>query len=151
MPMFTCSVPGHFSEYLYQQLKPMPKLHKIIYWVATLWLALGMISTGIVQLMGQHEGSGGLDSITRLGYPTYLLGMLGMGKLLGTIVVLVPRFPILKEWAYAGLFFMMTGALYSHLASGDPAKEFIGPGLLLVLISVSWYFRPADRKMNSVP
>jgi hypothetical protein len=73
--------------------------------------------------------------------------MLGMAKVLGTVMVLIPRFPVLKEWAYAGFFFMMAGALYSHFASGDALKEFFGPGLLLVLTFVSWYLRPIDRKM----
>jgi hypothetical protein len=56
----------------------------------------------------------------------------------------------LKEWAYAGFFFIMTGAIFSHLASGDEAKEFFGPTLLLVLTVVSWYFRPAERKLVPV-
>jgi hypothetical protein len=125
----------------------MTKRNKIIYWVSTLWLALGMVSTALVQLFNGKEGAGGADSIVHLGYPLYLLGMLGVLKILGTIAVLVPKFPLAKEWAYAGFFFMMTGALFSHFMAGDPGKEFFGPGLLLVLTLVSWYFRPAERKM----
>lgn len=128
----------------------MTKRNKIIYWIATIWLALGMISTGIVQLLKQKAGAGGLDSITHLGYPTYFLTILGIWKVLGVITVLIPKFPLLKEWAYAGFFFAMSGAIFSHLAGGDSTKEFFGPILLLVLIVVSWYFRPADRKTISV-
>ncbi|BDA80283.1 membrane protein [Leptospira kobayashii] len=120
--------------------------NKIIYWVSTLWLALGMLSTGIVQVLKMKEE---VDMFARLGYPSYFLTILGVWKILGVIAVLVPRFSLLKEWAYAGFFFAMSGAVFSHLACGDEAKEFFGPTLLLVLTVVSWYFRPADRKTIS--
>lgn len=122
----------------------MTKRNKIIYWVATLWLALGMLSTGIVQLIKMQAE---VDKITQLGYPLHLLTLLGVWKILGVIAILVPKFPLLKEWAYAGFFFAMSGAIVAHLAVGDEAKEFFGPSLLLVLTVVSWYFRPADRKV----
>jgi hypothetical protein len=122
----------------------MTKRNKIIYWIATIWLALGMLSTGIVQLLKLKEEA---DMMTNLGYPLYLLTILGIWKILGVITVLVPKFPLLKEWAYAGFFFAMSGAVFSHLANGDGAKEFFGPILLLILTVVSWYFRPADRKL----
>jgi hypothetical protein len=128
----------------------MTKRNKIIYWIATIWLALGMLSTGIVQLLKQKAGAGGVDSMTHLGYPIYFLTILGIWKFLGVVAVLIPKFPLLKEWAYAGFFFVMSGAVFSHLAGGDSAKEFFGPILLLILIIVSWYFRPADRKISSI-
>ncbi len=121
----------------------MTKRNKIIYWIATIWLALGMTSTGIVQLIQMKQE---VEAFTRLGYPTYLLTLLGVWKILGVIAILVPKFPLVKEWAYAGFFFAMSGAVVSHCAVGDAAKEFIGPVLLLVLTIVSWYFRPASRK-----
>nr|WP_174705651.1 DoxX family protein [Leptospira kobayashii] len=124
----------------------MTMKNKIIYWVSTLWLALGMLSTGIVQVLKMKEE---VDMFARLGYPSYFLTILGVWKILGVIAVLVPRFSLLKEWAYAGFFFAMSGAVFSHLACGDEAKEFFGPTLLLVLTVVSWYFRPADRKTIS--
>lgn len=122
----------------------MTKRNKIIYWVATLWLTLGMTATGIVQLMQSKEET---DRMSELGYPIYLLTLLGIWKLLGVITVLIPRFPLLKEWAYAGFFFAMSGALFSHFAVNDPAKDFFGPALLIVLTLISWYFRPAERKL----
>ncbi|TKC09199.1 DoxX family protein [Pedobacter frigoris] len=124
----------------------MTKTQKIIYWVATVWLALGMLSTGIVQLIKMKEEA---DMITKLGYPLYFLTILGVWKILGVVAILVPKFPLLKEWTYAGFFFTMSGAIFSHLAVGDGVKEFFGPALLLVLTFVSWYFRPAERKINS--
>lgn len=125
----------------------MTKRNKIIYWVATIWLALGMTSTGIVQLIKMKEE---VDMFNRLGYPAYLLTILGIWKILGVIAVLLPKFPVLKEWAYAGFFFTMSGAVFSHFAVGDSAKEYFGPVLLIVLTVVSWYFRPAERKVVSV-
>jgi len=124
----------------------MSKRNKIIYWIATIWLALGMISTGAVQLIKSKEGQGGLDMITHLGCPAYLLTILGTWKILGVVALLVPRFALVKEWAYAGFFFVMSGAVISHLAINDAPKELFGPILLIVLTIVSWYFRPANRK-----
>ena len=126
----------------------MSKRNKIIYWIATLWLALGMVSTGMVQLSKAKEGPGGVDSMTGLGYPAYLLALLGTLKMLGVVVILIPKFPILKEWAYAGFFFIMSGAIYSHIAVGDPMSEIFPALLLLLLAFVSWYFRPASRKFT---
>lgn len=124
----------------------MTKRNKIIYWIATLWLSLGMTSTGIVQLIRMKEEE---SMFAHLGYPAYLLTILGVWKILGVVAVLVPKFPLIKEWAYAGFFFAMSGALFSHIACGDGAKELFGPTLLIILTVVSWYFRPADRKIIS--
>jgi uncharacterized membrane protein YphA (DoxX/SURF4 family) len=123
----------------------MSKRNKIIYWVATIWLSLGMLSTGIVQFIKLPEE---VERFSALGYPTYLLTLLAVWKVLGVICILIPRYPLLKEWAYAGFFFAMSGAIVSHLAMNDPATDLFGPGLLLVLTVVSWYFRPSDRKVT---
>ena len=126
----------------------MTKRNKIIYWVATIWLALGMVSTGLVQLSKNKEE---VEMIaTRLGYPVYFLTLLGIWKMLGVVAVLIPKFPLLKEWAYAGFFFAMSGAVFSHVASGSGAKDFFGPLLLIVLTVVSWYFRPLERRIVTI-
>jgi len=124
----------------------MKKSHKIIYWISTIWLALGMLSTGAVQLLKVKTGAGGMDSVTHLGYPVYFLTILGIWKILGVIAVLVPKFPVLKEWAYAGFFFTMSEAIFSHILSGNAVNEIYPSLLLLTLTVLSWYFRPADRK-----
>lgn len=121
------------------------KRNKIIYWIATLWLSLGMVSTGIIQIIKTEEEV--VDKMAQLGYPAYFLTIIGTWKILGVIAILAPKFALVKEWAYAGFFFLMTGAILSHVAHGDPAIEFFGPTLLLVLTIVSWYFRPASRKI----
>lgn len=126
----------------------MTKRNKIIYWIATVWLALGMISSGIVQLF---KVKGEIEFITEgLGFPVYFLTILAVWKLLGVVALFLPKFPLLKEWAYAGFFFAMSGALSSHIAVGNPVKDMAGPLLLLVLIALSWYFRPAEKKFASV-
>jgi len=125
----------------------MTKRNKIIYWIATIWLALGMVSTGAVQLFKAKEGQGGVDMISHLGYPVYLLTLLGIWKTIGVVALLIPKFPLLKEWAYAGFFFIMTGAIFSHIASGDSVNKIFPSLLLLMLTLISWYFRPADRKI----
>jgi len=125
----------------------MTKRNRIIYWVATLWLSLGMVSTGIVQLIKVKDEA---DMIAHLGYPLYVLTLLGIWKILGVVAVLIPKFGLLKEWAYAGFFFAMSGAVFSHLAVGDGVKELFGPLLLIVLTILSWYFRPVERRIVSV-
>lgn len=123
------------------------KRNKIIYWIATLWLSLGMTATGIVQLIRNKDE---VALFNNLGYPMYLLIIIGVWKILGVIAVLVPKFALLKEWAYAGFFFVMSGAVISHLAINDAPKELFGPILLIVLTILSWYFRPANRKLSTL-
>lgn len=122
----------------------MTKRSKIIYWVATVWLALGMVSTGIVQLIQMDEE---VQKMNILGYPVYFLIIIGIWKLLGVVAILVPKYPLAKEWAYAGFFFLMTGAIFTHIAVEDEAVEYFGASLLLALTILSWYFRPNDRKL----
>ena len=122
----------------------MRKRNRIIYWIATIWLSLGMLSTGAVQLLKTDQE---VDMMTHLGYPVYFLTIIAVWKILGVVAVLIPKFPLLKEWAYAGFFIAMSGAIISHLISGDEAREIFGPTLLLILTMISWYFRPADRKV----
>ena len=125
----------------------MTKTHKIIYWIATIWMAVGMVSTAIVQLFNVETKN---DFITHLGYPSFALTIIGAWKLLGVAAILIPGYPLLKEWAYAGFFFVMSGALVSHIAHGDAANEIFPSILLLMLTIVSWYFRPPSRKLISI-
>jgi hypothetical protein len=125
----------------------MTKTKKIIYWIATAWLFLGMVATGFGQLLKSKTGQGGAESMAHLGYPVYLLTILGIWKILGVVAVLIPKFGLVKEWAYAGFFFAMSGAIFSHLAAGDSIIAILPGLLLLALTVVSWYLRPADRKI----
>lgn len=122
----------------------MKKAYKIIYWVSTLWLSLGMVSTASVQLLRKKEET---DFIIEIGYPVYFLTIIGIWKILGVIAILVPKTPLVKEWAYAGFFFMMSGAIFSHLGAGNSVSEVFPALLLLALTVVSWYFRPLERRL----
>ena len=125
----------------------MTKRSKIIYWGTTGFLAFGMLAQGISQTA---HAQGFVDMFNHLGYPVYLLTIIGIWKIVGVIALLIPKFPLLKEWAYAGFFFIMSGALFSHIALGDSITETLPSVFLLTLIVVSWYFRPADRRIISV-
>ena len=124
----------------------MTKRNKIIYWISTVWLALAMLASGLQQIF---QTKGFVDIVVPLGYPLYFLYILGVWKILGVIVILIPRFTLVKEWAYAGFFFAMSGAILSHIASGESANKMVPSLVLLILTAVSWYFRPADRKIIS--
>jgi uncharacterized membrane protein len=122
----------------------MTKRNKIIYWATTIFLAFGMLAGGVQQLL---QIGGYVEIIRQLGYPLYFLSILGAWKILGVVAVLVPKFPLLKEWAYAGFFFAMSGAIFSHIAVGQQINEITPSLVLLILTVVSWYLRPADRKI----
>lgn len=126
----------------------MKKKNKTIYWATTAFLAFGMSAQGLAQIF---HTNGYVEMITvHLGYPLYFLNIIGIWKILGVIAILIPGFKILKEWAYAGFFFVMSGAIFSHVAAGDSVIATAPALVLLILIAVSWYFRPADRKIVSV-
>ena len=129
---------------IYIRIYNLSKKNIIIYWIATLWLALGMVSTGIVQIIKMEEE---VANFTKLGYPTYLMTIIGIAKMLGVIAILSPKFPILKEWAYAGFTYTMMGAIISHIVVQDEVSSLFGPALLLVLTFISRYFRPESRKI----
>ena len=125
----------------------MKKRNKIIYWISTLWLSLGMLVVGAGQLFKMEQGQGGVYMIKHLGYPLYFLTIIVIWKILGVVAVLIPKFPLLKEWAYAGFFFIMSGAMFSHIATGDNVNSLFPSLLLLILTVVSWYLRPESRKI----
>ncbi len=121
--------------------------NKIIYWFFTIWLALGMTAGGVQQLF---QIGGYVEIVSQLGYPLYILSILGFWKILGVVAILAPGFPLVKEWAYAGFFFAMSGAATSHIVVGQPFTEALPSLVLLILTITSWYFRPASRKINSL-
>jgi len=117
----------------------------IAYWIFTALFTVGMLASGIQQVLRVKEMT---DMVTHLGYPAYFMCILGTWKILGVIAVLMPGFKLLKEWAYAGFFFAMTGALVSHLAIHDfEVKAMLGPIFQTLFIVLSWYLRPANRRI----
>lgn len=122
----------------------MEKRNKIIYWIVTIFLSIGMLAGGIQQMLQIGDYN---EIITKLHYPLYVLSILGVWKILGVIAILIPKFPLLKEWAYAGFFFAMSGAAISHFAVGQAFTEALPALILLAVTILSWYFRPSDRKI----
>jgi len=121
------------------------KRTKILYWVFTGLLAAFMLFSSIPDIIVTAPA---IDIITtHLGYPKYIIAFLGVAKLLAVIAILVPGFPRLKEWAYAGIVFDLTGALYSSIAVGDPAWgekggwAFMFLPLLLLALSYIFYHK----------
>jgi DoxX-like family len=109
-----------------------PRTH---YWITTGVMAAFMLLSAIPDIL---RIPGAIAIFRHLGYPAYLLPFLGTAKTLGVVSVLVPRFHKLKEWAFAGLFFDVTGALYSHLSVGDPASAWAPAAVGLVLVCSSY-------------
>jgi hypothetical protein len=125
----------------------MEKRKLIWYWIITLIVSFCIFSGGLAQAMQLKEVVQGFKP---LGYPNYFISLIGVWKVLGVIAILIPNFKLLKEWAYAGLFFTMSGAVISHIASNDVHVQIIAPVLLAVFILLSWYLRPANRKMSTI-
>ena len=116
------------------------------YWIITGILSFCIFSGGLAQAL---QLKGVVQGFKPLGYPTYFISIIGIWKVLGIIAILIPKFKLLKEWAYAGIFFTMTGAVISLIASNDIAPQIIAPVVLAVFTVLSWYLRPADRKIIS--
>jgi DoxX-like family len=124
----------------------MEKTKRIWYWIITIILSFCIFSGGLAQALQLKDV---LQGFKPLGYPTYFISLIGIWKMLGIIAILVPGFRLLKEWAYAGVFFTMTGAVISHIASNDIRAQIISPIVLAIFTVLSWYLRPADRKIIS--
>jgi uncharacterized membrane protein YphA (DoxX/SURF4 family) len=108
--------------------------------------ALAMTASGVMDVLRPPQL---VESFGKLGYPVYLLIILGVWKLLGTLAIVAPGFPRLKEWAYAGFFFNLSGAFVSHLAAGDGLGEAIISLGLLTIGLASWALRPSSRRLSA--
>jgi hypothetical protein len=123
------------------------KTRNLGYWAATGLVALAFASGGVMDLFAPPPV---VASMAHLGYPAYLATLLGVWKVLGAIAVVAPGFPRLKEWAYAGMMFDLTGAAVSHAAVGDPPSAVLTPLVLGVVVAASWALRPATRQLAPV-
>lgn len=119
---------------------------KIGYAATTGLVTLGFAFGGIMDLSKSPEI---MQGMTALGYPAYVATLLGVWKLLGAAAVAAPGLPRLKEWAYAGMFFDLSGAFVSHAASGDGTDKLMPPLVLLALVLASWALRPASRVLGA--
>ena len=124
---------------------------KVAYWTITIILAFCILSGGAAEAVHMQANVDGI--VVRLGYPLYFLTLIGIWKVLGAIVILVPRLPRLKEWAYAGIFFNVTGAAFSHAAVGDYgvyAFHVLINLFFAALVIASWALRPPSRLVGEV-
>ena len=129
--------------------KKNEKLRTIAYWVTTILGPTSFVIGGTMFLM-RHEQP--VTNISHLGYPIYMLSILGVFKILGAIVITLPKLPLLKEWAYAGFAIDLIGGAASHAFSGDPffsgqGAQIASPLIFLALVVVSWALRPASRRL----
>ena len=115
----------------------------VAYWTTTALLVTECFVGGV---MGAFRLEPFRGVVTHLGYPLYLMTILGVCYVSAGLVLLAPRLPRLKEWAYAGLMFIYTGAIASHIWVGDDAKTLIGPLILAGLAVASWALRPQPRR-----
>src|SRR6201994_4322850 len=123
----------------------MEKRRKIWYWIITALLSFCIFSGGLFQALLLK---GVIQGFKPLGYPAYFISLIGIWKMLGVIAILLPKLRLLKEWAYAGIFFTMTGAVISHIASNDFHTQIIAPIVLAIFTVLSWYLRPASRRIT---
>jgi hypothetical protein len=130
-----------------QKVTAPSKTKIIFYWVCTVLLTFELLygATWDFNWLNKSFVRGILG---HLGYPPYMDAFLGMAKIPAAIVILIPGFPLLKEWAYAGTVFLFMGAVYSHIAAGDSAVPAIFPGIYVVLGLASWALRPESRKLK---
>lgn len=114
------------------------------YWAVTGFLSFGMLLGGSGQL---YRASFNVEGIVHLGFPVYVLTIIGLWKILAVVAILIPKHLLLKEWAYAGLFFLLSGGVVSHFASGDSIVAALPVFMFMCLTVISWYLRPADRRL----
>ena len=117
----------------------------IAYWIATALTAFVFLSGGVADVLRPDFA---LQGMTHLGYPPYFMVILGVWKVLGGIVILSPGGGRLKEWAYAGMFFDLSGAAASHAFTGDPINKVIAPLIIILIVVASWALRPTSRRMD---
>jgi uncharacterized membrane protein YphA (DoxX/SURF4 family) len=117
----------------------------VAYWICTVLVAFVFLSGGVGNVLRPPQV---VEGMTHLGYPGYFTLLLGVWKILGGIAILLPAFPLLKEWAYAGMFFDLTGATVSHASVGDSAFHIITPLVIAAVVVASWWLRPASRRLD---
>jgi hypothetical protein len=121
---------------------------KPAYWICTGLFCAVLGFSGVVHLTHVEFI---VESMAHLGYPEYLLTILGLAKLLGVVAVLAPGHVLLKEWAYAGLAFDLLGASASHAFSGDAVGEVVPPLIVLMIGAASYVLRPVERRLTESP
>jgi uncharacterized membrane protein YphA (DoxX/SURF4 family) len=121
-------------------------LKTIAFWITTVLGPTSFIIGGVLSIRQSPDVVAGVQ---HLGYPLYFATLIGVWKLLGAIAITAPGLPRLKEWAYAGFAFDLTGAAISHASVGDPVGEIVAPLVFLALVGASWALRPDSRRLQA--
>ncbi|HXS35896.1 MAG TPA: DoxX family protein [Flavipsychrobacter sp.] len=121
------------------------KARRIAYWVLTIYLAFESILSATWDFNWLNKGFA-LGIMKQIGFPSYFLIIKGIGTLLAAPIFLLPRLPLLKEWAYFGTFLIYVGAIASHLLVGDGVAPMIAPIIFLSITVASWTLRPPSRR-----
>jgi uncharacterized membrane protein YphA (DoxX/SURF4 family) len=116
----------------------------IIYWITTILSAMAFMIPGIGNLTHQPHFAA---DMAHLGYPAYFLTVFGLWKILGAISIIAPNLKRLKEWAYAGMIFDLTGAAFSRISSHDATIMIVIPLIITSVVLASWFLRPESRKL----
>jgi len=119
-------------------------MKKVAYWVCTGLVVFFIGSGGLAYVMRVPDVVAG---VVALGFPVYFIVLLGVWKVLGSIAILVPGFPLIKEWAYAGIMIDLTGAAVASMATGGAWWHAAAPLLIAVLVVASWALRPESRRL----
>jgi uncharacterized membrane protein YphA (DoxX/SURF4 family) len=124
-----------------------PKARAIAFWATTIFGPASFVIGGYLHLTRDPQV---MATLTHLGYPAYFATILGVWKLLGALAIVVPGLPRLKEWAYAGFFFDLTGAAVTRAFVGDGAADILAPLVFLALVMASWALRPTSRTVSAL-
>jgi len=117
----------------------------IAFWVTTIFGPASFVIGGYLHLTRDPQV---MATLAHLGYPVYFATIMGFWKLLGAVAIVVPGIPRLKEWAYAGFFFDLTGAAATRAFVGDGAADILAPLVFLALVAASWALRPTSRTLS---
>ena len=117
----------------------------IVYWVTTLLVVFALGSAGVQAILRDPKI---VKAVTDLGYPVYFCVLLGVWEVLGGVALLLPRTPLLKEWAYAGIFFDLIAAAVSHFEVGDSPGRVLTPVVIGLITVASWALRPPSRRLT---
>jgi hypothetical protein len=122
-------------------------IKKVAYWVCTGLIALFIGSGGLAYALQVPDV---VQGVVALGFPVHFVVLLGVWKVLGSITILMPGSPLIKEWAYAGILFDLTGAASASIATGGDWWHVAAPLSIAVLLAASWALRPASRQLRPV-
>lgn len=123
-------------------------MKRVAYWVCTGLVVFFIGSGGVAYAMQVPDV---VQGVVALGFPAHFVVLLGVWKVLGSIAIVVPGFPLIKEWAYAGIMFDLTGAASASLATGGEWWHAAAPLSIAVLVAVSWALRPESRRLPGAP